>query len=282
MTGQLALVFDDGYAADADLVKPILERYGAPATLAIVPDWLGGEGNLSNAELDDLADAGWEVAAHGVGHRYLGARRLTVDAAVGDTAVTVSGHVSPGEGHAVLDGDGFELTDGDRVEEHVVAETVEGEAGPQLVFEDEIRGDFAADEAVVHPDEPTLGEEVVDSKDALEEMGYAVSSFVFPYDAASPRAWELASDTYDAIPNAGVRSLPNPEGTEKTNLRRYYLQTSHLTDPEIDDYLDSVADGRTGILAGHSSWDSVTEARLAYVLDGAEERDIEVTTVAEL
>jgi len=282
MTGQLSLVFDDGYAADYDLVKPVLDRYDAPATLAIVPDWLGGDGNLSADQLDELVGAGWEVAAHGVGHRYLQARRLTVDAAVGDTAVTVSGHVSPGEGHAVLDGDGFVLTDGNRAEEHVVAETVEGEEGPQLVFEDEIRGEFVADEAIVRPDELTLGEEIIDSKDELEGMGYAVESFVFPYDAASPRAWELASETYDAIPNAGVRSLPSPKGTEKTNLRRYYLQTSHLTDPEIDDYLDSVADGRTGILAGHSSWDSVTEERLEYVLEGAEERDIDVRTVAEL
>ncbi|WP_225332741.1 polysaccharide deacetylase family protein [Halomicrobium urmianum] len=300
----LVLVFDDGFAADYEQIRPVLDEAGVPACLAIVPDWLGEEGHLDANRLAELADDGWEVAAHGRKHRFLQARRLRADVAPGETEIPVDDHVFPGEAHAVVAGDEMELvgesegdqrnasdraSGSDRGERHAsreevrVADTVDdGSGDPVVVVEELIDGRYAADESVLRPAEALLRDEIVGVREEFRELGYDPTTFVFPYDAADPRAWEIAAEHYDALPNAGVRSLPNPPGTPGTNLRRYYLQTTHATMPEIETYLDAVAGlAGVGILAGHSAWDSVPPERVAAVVEEARERGISVTTFGD-
>ena len=96
--GRLALVFDDGYIEDYEEIYPVLDERGVPACQAIVPGWLGDDGHLTAEQLGELADAGWEVVAHGRRHRYMGPHHLAADAAAGDRRLRLdSGHVFPGE-----------------------------------------------------------------------------------------------------------------------------------------------------------------------------------------
>lgn len=282
--GRLVLVFDDGYATDHEQLLPVLRERDAPATVAVVSGWLGDEGHLEVDQLGDLTDAGWEVLAHGRRHRYLQAHHLAADVASGDGQVTVAaGHVFPGEEHGTFPGDRYELTDGERTVEVRLGEAlVAGEETVALGVEGEIGAVFDGDETVLRPADATLEDEIEDVREEFADLGADPATFVFPYDAADARAWDLAAETYDAVANAAVRSLSNPPGTAPTNYRRYYLERTHLRRAEIETYLDGVAErGGLGILAGHSAWDSVTPERVAFVVDAARERGIDVTTFAD-
>jgi len=279
--GSLVLVFDDGYVEDHDQLRPVLRSHDAPATLAVVPDWIGDNDHLDPGQLGDLVDAGCEVLAHGRRHRYLQSHHLAADAAAGDERIVVeAGHVFPGEGHGTLAGDEYELV-GTGYTVRVTLTGTGAADGETVAVEisGELDESVAGDTAILRPAGPTLLDEIVGVREGFETLGYDPSTFVFPYDAADARAWRLAREEYDAVANSAVRSLPNPPGTEPTNFRRYYLETTHSRPPEIETYLDHIAaSGGVGILAGHSAWDSVPPERVAFVIEAARERDVEVTT----
>ncbi|MFB6135582.1 MAG: polysaccharide deacetylase family protein, partial [Halobacteriaceae archaeon] len=280
--GRLVLVFDDGYAEDYERVAPVLREADAPACFAVVPGWLGDEGHLTESRLAELVDAGCEVAAHGVRHRRLQATHLAADAAAGDARAVVDGPVFPDDDHGVVVGDEYELTDGSRRERRELVDKGETDDAQYVAFDRPLESAFAAGEAVLRPSEATLRDEVVGAGEDLRALGFDPRTFVFPYDAADPRAWSLAAERYDAVANAAVRSLPNSPGTAPTDLRRYYLETTHLTEVEVAEYLDAVAArGGLGILAGHSAWDSVPPERVARVVELARERGVAVTTFRE-
>jgi hypothetical protein len=279
--GRLALVFDDGYAEDYDDIYPVLRERDVPASLAIVPAWLGDEGHLTADHLEELVGAGWEVVAHGRRHRYMEPHHLAADAAAGDRRLSLdSGHVFPGGDHGVYPGDEFEVTDGDRTETHTLAG--KDDEDPVVTLDEPLSAAFATDEAVFRPTSEQIRDEVVGVRGEFEGLGYDPTTFALPYDAGDSRVWRAVADEYDALVDATVRSLPNPPGTPSLSLSRYYLETSHLRMVEIEAYLDEVAaGGGLGILAGHTAWETVPPERVAAVVDAAHERDIEVTTVSD-
>ncbi len=291
--GTLALTFDDGYAADHDQLSPVLRERDVPASLAIVPDWLGDDGHLTVAQLRELADDGWEVMAHGRDHRYLQAHALAADASAGEDRLLLdSAHVFAEGDHGVYPGDAFELTDGDRAEEVVLAEKgrAEGDGedatgatdAPFVRVEEPLDADFDADETVLRPTEAQLRDEILGSKADLEELGFAPTTFTLPYDAGDARAWRVVAEGFDALADAAVRSLPNPPDPSPLDLQRYYLETDKMRMAEVETCLDAVSErGGVGILAGHSAWDTVPPERVAAVVDAARERGIEVTTIRD-
>ncbi|MFC7196914.1 polysaccharide deacetylase family protein [Halosimplex aquaticum] len=57
--GRLALTFDDGYATDYEDIYPVLDDRDAPASLAVVADWLGEEGTSpSNSSANSRTTVG--------------------------------------------------------------------------------------------------------------------------------------------------------------------------------------------------------------------------------
>jgi peptidoglycan/xylan/chitin deacetylase (PgdA/CDA1 family) len=87
----VALTFDDGYRSVLELAFPIMQRLGLPGTVFVptkfvglerpmswpgIDRWLGGPHEhelvpLGWGELEELAEAGWEVGSHTVSHPYL-------------------------------------------------------------------------------------------------------------------------------------------------------------------------------------------------------------------
>jgi peptidoglycan/xylan/chitin deacetylase (PgdA/CDA1 family) len=76
--GLAALTFDDGMRNNHSTALPILGEFGIPATIYVTVDFLGrnhpwigpggGGAMLSEAELRDLVQAGWQIGAHTMGH----------------------------------------------------------------------------------------------------------------------------------------------------------------------------------------------------------------------
>lgn len=56
--------FDDGYEGAYRNAFPTLAEYGFEATVGVILDELGADGHVNRAQLDVLADNGWEVCSH--------------------------------------------------------------------------------------------------------------------------------------------------------------------------------------------------------------------------
>ena len=87
----VAVTFDDAYLSVGAIARPILERFGLPATVFVPTDYVGSGGVLrwpgiqhwldgpfaeeltpmTWAELESLADAGWEIGSHTGSHAHL-------------------------------------------------------------------------------------------------------------------------------------------------------------------------------------------------------------------
>jgi peptidoglycan/xylan/chitin deacetylase (PgdA/CDA1 family) len=86
----IVLTFDDGYADNADIAAPLLERHGFPATIFVVSSRLGGVNNwsdepplegrrlLSAEQLAPLRARGFDVGAHTRTHPDLTASDVAV------------------------------------------------------------------------------------------------------------------------------------------------------------------------------------------------------------
>ncbi len=90
--GKLAAVtFDDGFLSVFEAARPILDRYGFPATVFVptrfmdrpdpmawegIDEWLGGPHEpelvpMTREQLRDLVAAGWEIGSHTLTHPHL-------------------------------------------------------------------------------------------------------------------------------------------------------------------------------------------------------------------
>ena len=67
----VVLTFDDGFASDVSVVRPILERLRWTATLDLVLSHYGHRWGLTHRSLRKLIRAGWEIASHSRTHPYL-------------------------------------------------------------------------------------------------------------------------------------------------------------------------------------------------------------------
>lgn len=279
---RLALVFDDGYPNDYKQVRPVLQDAGVPASFAIVSDWIDGDGHLSSEQLHELVDLECEIVAHGRHHRFLGLHRLETDAEPGDRRLAIESHVFPDANGGVLVGDEYQLANGDRTASVQVAGTGSDGSTAFVELSDPLADEWSAEESIFRLPTSVIREEITGGTRDLAERGFDPTAFVFPYDAADVRSLRIARAEFDVLPNAAVRSLPNPPGTPGWNLRRYYLETDKLTRVEIEAYLDEVAaSGGLGILAGHSEWETVPPERVAFTIEAARERGIELTTLSD-
>lgn len=67
----LVLTFDDGLLSDFDVVAPMLAEAGLCGTFFVTTSNVGRPGYATWDHLRQMADAGMEIASHGIRHEYL-------------------------------------------------------------------------------------------------------------------------------------------------------------------------------------------------------------------
>ena len=67
----VCLTFDDGCATDLLVAAPLLQEKGFNATFYITVDHLGRRGYLTEQQLRELSEGGFEIGSHSMTHRYL-------------------------------------------------------------------------------------------------------------------------------------------------------------------------------------------------------------------
>lgn len=62
--GAVILTFDDGHHTVADAAKPVMDRFGYPGVVGVIPKLVGQNDRLSRQQLHTMVADGWEMASH--------------------------------------------------------------------------------------------------------------------------------------------------------------------------------------------------------------------------
>lgn len=278
--GYLSIIYDDGPAEDYEMYR-IHQEYDAPGCTAACPGLMdSNESWLTTDQLQEMHEFGWEVMSHTIDHRALGEVPVEVAIDEGDDRIYAQTNNQgrfEGDPIVVL-GEGGEA-------EGTVAGNGEDDTGQYIELEEPIGESFAADGTVVRYTDEFTEQILADSQTQLEEMvgEGQVTNFIYPYERNEGFAGEVVPEYYDAAPRRDGAGGLNPEhDPDPHGLSREYMETDRMDEAEIEQFLDNVANEPDyGILAGHSQYETMPAERLEFVLEQAQQRDIEVVTVQE-
>lgn len=69
--GIVTFTFDDGLLNVYERALPIFKEFDMPATIYVISGEIGSEDYMTNDQLFELRDNGWEIGSHTVTHPYL-------------------------------------------------------------------------------------------------------------------------------------------------------------------------------------------------------------------
>ncbi len=281
----LILVYDDGYKEDLELVFPIHDKYNVPAVAAVNFDYIGKSLWLNQNELHFLQSKGWEIANHGKKHAALILNPLIAEASKGDNKFRVK---NPFLLEASYDYIIFNQEK--NIKEKISIQKIISDNGESFVkIEGELLNDYPQNESYLRLDENSLFEEVIESRQKLEEMGLVIDSYIYPYNGYYSLPLELVSKNYIAaragyrvgekFPNAFINRKP----LEKYQLKAAALEKNLITEEDIFKLLDETKKAE-GLLVfyAHPHADNFEAARIEKIIEYALENEIVITTFREL
>ncbi|WP_336342965.1 polysaccharide deacetylase family protein [Halalkalicoccus ordinarius] len=280
--GYLVFTYDDGTIEDYEKTFRVHEEYDVPGCVAASPGMLGSSDDwVDPAQLREMYDAGWEVLSHTIKHRAIGEISVTEDVEAGDTEIAVASNRHgryAGDPVALLDAEGI-------VAEAVVAGRNGSGDGQYIELEEPIETDVSGDDCYVRYTDEFTREILAESKAQLEEIvgEDQVTGFVYPYERHDGLAAEIVPEYYETTPRAFTGNGLNPShGSDPFSISREYYEEGRMNEEELATFLDTVANEPDfGILASHSSYDTLTEERISTAIEMALERDIAIVTLQE-
>jgi peptidoglycan/xylan/chitin deacetylase (PgdA/CDA1 family) len=281
-SGAVVFVYDDGPMQDYTQAFPVHREFDAPATTGIVTEWIGREGFMGDdwmdvEQLEELAEAGWEIASHTTEHTAVGTFELVEDAGPGDDRV-----YPDGIRHGYWEPRDLEITDGETAVTRTVLGWDEDAGGRYIELDEPLGVSFAAGEAVTRYPRDAMVEAIGESKRELERLGFEVDTFLAPYDVFDGWSMEFVSERYDGVANARHGSRVNePNGFDPYRTRRdYFIEFTAREAVRRD--LDEIAErGALGVIGAHTFKEEVTEDRIGETLEWIDERGIEVMTLRD-
>lgn len=280
--GAVVFVYDDGPMQDHTQALPVHREFDAPATTGIVPEWIGREdymdaGCMDVEHLEELVDAGWEIASHTTEHTAVGTFELVEGAGPEDD------YVYPEQiRHGYHRGKVLEVTNGDRTVQRTVADYGSDGVGRYIALDEPLGESFAAGETVVRYPEDQMHASLGESKRELERLGFEVDTLLAPYDNFDDYSRGFVEEYYDGVANAKHGSRINDrDGFDPYRTRRDYF-IEFTTRDSVRRDLDEIAErGALGVFGAHAFKEEVSEERIRETLEWVDERDIEVLTLRE-
>lgn len=275
--GRVVFVYDDSWREDWTDTFPVHQEEGVPACCAAVVDYVDTSWGLLPEHLREMEAEGWEIMSHTTGHVAVGNLYLTAPAEPDDERVYLDGSFL-----GDYEGDDIVISDGDRTVENVVAGGNRDDTGIYLDLAEPVGDAFDAGTAFARFADDRIRDEVVGSKDALEEMGVDVDAFVSPFGRSDGFVDELVREHYGAFANRGGNGLNSLERLDSYELGRSSIDGQSAGRADIEQFFNTVAaDDRLGIVVGHSQFDETTPERVRYAIREAKARNLEVVTLRE-
>ena len=228
--GMVSFTFDDGIVSAYQNAFPVLKSRGQAATAAIVAGRIGSDDDdyMNVGQARELARNGWEIASHGLTHTR--PTQIPITSEQEPVAGFAADARFPGQYHAQYD---YDLIAGLYQDEKPLTEVETQEqlsASPGSYWYDR-----PIAELHVHPfrggDPAKLGiragsyqREMADSKRILAGMGFAVDTFVAPYNYWTDDVQALCKRYY-ARACTGQDSDNRPVSFNPFGIKRFMAHT---------------------------------------------------------
>ncbi len=275
--GRVVFIYDDSWREDWTDTFPVHQDEGVPACCAAVTDYVDTGWGLLPEHLREMEAEGWEIMSHTASHGAIGDLYLTEPAEPGDEKVYLNGDF-------LEDRDGSEIviSDGDRTVENVIAGGGSDDTGTYIDLEEPVGDSFEPEDSFARFSDEIVHEEVVGSKEALEEMGVEIDHFVSPFGRSEGLVDELVQEHYAGFPNRGGDGLNPVDGLDPHELGRTSIDGNVQDREGIEEFYDEVVAGEyLGIVVGHSQFDETTPERVRFAIQEAKARNLEIVTLRE-
>lgn len=275
--GKCVMIYDDCPIEDYQKTFPVHQEKDAPGGIGCVYHYLGMDDSLDVDQMQEMADAGWEVLSHTMNHQPIGWVPVSEDVSAGETEIPVS---FAAHGYfrdvpvTLLDDTGTKFSQtlaGGRVQE----------GQDVLVLDSGAKGSLDASEtARVRFTKEYINDFLRNSHQRLEEYGVEVNSVVAPYQIYDQYAAGRVSQYYDACANGILGDGINRE------IEPYYLDRSTMLGPSLDQIRhrarEVASDDGLYLLGSHSWNEDLTQERIGSIIDVVREEGLEIVTLEEV
>ncbi len=292
LAGMLTLTFDDGLRSVHRHAFPILQKYGIPATTGIIAARLknGDDDFMTVPQVRELAEAGWEVASHGLTHR----RPVDIPEGYAQEALK---NPRPVEGEARV----FEARYG---YEDLAGLTENGRRLRELDNENDVKstpGSYYFDELIgevvfrpLEPDDVEDGtiravsyqREMEESREVLAGLGFAAHTYITPHNYWTTRMRDASRALYDQVVTGGDDGN-FPGRTDRWWIKRHVVHTADSAEAiialtrtvvlEQDGWLVLCLHG----IGDDVGWEPWSAANLSAFADWIRRNGVTVVTIAE-
>ncbi|GAB7019288.1 hypothetical protein JCM18750_21490 [Halostagnicola bangensis] len=275
--GRVVFIYDDSWREDWTDTFPVHQDEDVPACCAAVTDYVDTGWGLLPEHLHEMEAEGWEIISHTASHGAVGNLFLTEPTEPDDHRVYLNGDF-------LEDRDGSEIviSDDNRTVENVIAGGGNNDIGTYIDLEEPVGDSFEPDESFTRFSDEIVREEVVGSKEELEEMGLEIDHFVSPFGRSEGLVDELVQEHYAGFANRGGDGLNPIDGLDPHELGRTSIDGNVQDREGIEAFYDEVVAGDyLGIVVGHSQFDKTTPERVRFAIQEAKARNLEIVTLRE-
>uniref|UniRef100_I2PZH9 Putative xylanase/chitin deacetylase n=1 Tax=Desulfovibrio sp. U5L TaxID=596152 RepID=I2PZH9_9BACT len=288
--GMVSLVFDDGLESVYQYAFPVLSHLGLAATVGIIANRVdsGDPDFMTESQIRELQDAGWEVASHSLTHKrpidipkfYAEEKCLNLKPVKGQRALYEAKYKY--EELAGL------MENGRLLKERASGSSVKGEAGSY--YFDELIG-----EVIIHPFDLENGEkqqiraisyerELEESKKELLDRGFRVNTYITPHNYWTPEMSNLSKRFYAQVADGGD-DFNRKGATDRFWLKRFVVHTNDSAEAIIGLIKEhAIRENGWVIFCMHGvgsdlGWEPWDAAKLAQLAEYLKKKAVPVVTI---
>jgi peptidoglycan/xylan/chitin deacetylase (PgdA/CDA1 family) len=293
MKSTVIISYDDGVTEDYTLAYPVHRCYGVPAEVCVPSSYVGSEGRLTRDQLMELQSAGWEIVSHTKHHVSLADEVLKRSARRGDSKLYLSGHLK------FKPGVQLSVSQGKNTEHVTVTDRGNDRNGNYIVVDREIRNHYTGTgnsrvlqiirrlsklkypHAIVSVSDEQAYTEIQRSRQELENLGFRIRHFTYPYNRYSGRTRELVSRWYESA-RAGSRNASDSTKSDRYALRSINFERNKINDDKLMEILgETKTRNELCFLHAHTFSEEFSVDRLENIINYCLSNGIDISTRSE-
>ena len=280
------IMYDDGNIQDYTEAFPVHQKYDVPGVVAVNPGYIGYKNKLDLGHLLIMKNHGWEVANHGYYHAALIYNSVTVEPEI------EADHLYVNNPYLVEKKYNYILFNSEKnIREKIKIKDFDyNESGQRyLKLTDSLKNNYPLERTYIMPDKEAMNNEVVESKNVLENWGLNIDTFVYPYNGNIEPAVEIVKENYN-IARGGRRigqpfpdAFINEEPFTQYSLKGVGFENNILPEESMTTLLETIVDKKALlVMYAHTNQEHFSVERLERIIEKAKEMDIDIITFSDL